>query len=122
MSVKSRRARAAHTEWMLRERYDGASLLEVGLKTGRTHQIRVHLAAIGHPIFGDSVYGGRRRKTGAVFDSVGNAIPIPGRQMLHAWRLGVVHPVTGAAMTFESPLPWDMTEVIERLEGEKTEG
>jgi 23S rRNA pseudouridine1911/1915/1917 synthase len=118
MSVKSRRARTAHTEWTFREKCGGASLLEVSLKTGRTHQIRVHCAAIGHPILGDTVYGGRRQKSEAVFDSRGNAVSIPGRQMLHAWRLSVVHPVTDCEMTFESRMPEDMAEVIRRLKAE----
>ncbi len=115
MSVQSRRARTAHTEWRVRERYAGAALLEVSLKTGRTHQIRVHCAAIGHPILGDAVYGGRRQKSGTLLDNKGNALPIPDRQMLHALRLELVHPVTGVEMAFESPVPEDMAQVIERL-------
>jgi 23S rRNA pseudouridine1911/1915/1917 synthase len=118
MSVTSRRARTAHTEWTLRDRLGGASLLEVHLKTGRTHQIRVHCAAIGHPILGDAVYGGRRQRSESVFDNLGNAVPIPGRQMLHAWRLTIVHPATGRGMRFESRMPADMAAVVERLGGE----
>jgi 23S rRNA pseudouridine1911/1915/1917 synthase len=86
----------------------GASLLEVGLRTGRTHQIRVHCAAIGHPILGDPVYGRGR----------GGERRGPGRQMLHALRLEFDHPRTGERMRFESPMPEDMREVLRELGGE----
>jgi len=116
MSVSSRRPRTAETRWKVRERYPNATLLEVALKTGRTHQIRVHCAAIDHPILGDMVYGGRKQKTGpGVKDSAGNTLAMPERQMLHAWRLSFVHPVTGETMAFESPVPEDMAEVMGRL-------
>jgi len=115
MSVQSRRARTAHTEWKVRERYADVTLLEVTLKTGRTHQIRVHCSAIGHPILGDTVYGGRRQRSGVVLDNRGNAVSIPERQLLHAWRLNIVHPATGDEMMFESQVPGDMAEVIKRL-------
>jgi 23S rRNA pseudouridine1911/1915/1917 synthase len=116
MSVRSRHARTAHTQWKARERYENATLLEVTLKTGRTHQIRVHCAAIGHPILGDTVYGGRKRKKSPlVKDNTGKLLPLPRRQMLHAWRLSFVHPVTEVEMAFESPVPKDMAEVIEGL-------
>jgi 23S rRNA pseudouridine1911/1915/1917 synthase len=116
MSVRSRHPRTAHTLWRVRQRYDGATLLEVTLKTGRTHQIRVHCAAIDHPIFGDAVYGGRRQKSGAaVLYKDGNSAPPPGRQMLHAWCLEFIHPETEKRMAFESPVPDDMAEVLGRL-------
>jgi len=111
MSVRSRKGRCAETGWTVRERFKGSTLLELRLKTGRTHQIRVHCAAVSHPIIGDPVYGRRRRSKGWISAS---------RQMLHAWRLGFVHPVTGKWMTFESPVPDDMEELIERLREEKT--
>jgi len=103
MSTASRRTRSAETNWRVRERFGGLTLLEVDLKTGRTHQIRVHCAAIHHPIVGDPVYGYRNR-------------PIqPARQMLHAWRLGFVHPIRGDRMVLESPVPSDMAGLIEGL-------
>jgi 23S rRNA pseudouridine1911/1915/1917 synthase len=105
MSTVSRRGRDAETEWRVLRVLCGASLLEVGLRTGRTHQIRVHCAAIGHPILGDPVYGRGR----------GGERRGPGRQMLHALRLELDHPRTGERMRFESPLPEDMREVIEDL-------
>jgi 23S rRNA pseudouridine1911/1915/1917 synthase len=72
------------------------TLVRCDLETGRTHQIRVHLAALGHPIAGDVEYGGRRPGE-------------PGRPMLHAWRLRLRHPRTGAQMSFEAPPPEDFT-------------
>ncbi len=115
MSVKSRHSRTAETRWKVRERYSNATLLEVALKTGRTHQIRVHCAAVGHPILGDTVYGGRRQKRACVKDGSGNALALPLRQMLHAWRLSFIHPVSGMKMTLESPMPDDMAEVMDKL-------
>lgn len=106
MSTKSRKGRSAETDWTVRERFDGATLLELSLKTGRTHQIRVHCAAIAHPIIGDPVYGRRRLNKGRIPAS---------RQMLHAWRLGFIHPGTGKWMTFESPIAEDMKALIEGL-------
>jgi 23S rRNA pseudouridine1911/1915/1917 synthase len=80
-----------------------ATELELSLETGRTHQIRVHLAAIGHPVLGDSRYGGARRSAGA------------GRMMLHAVRLGFLAPVTGEARSFEAPPPDDYLAVLSRF-------
>jgi 23S rRNA pseudouridine1911/1915/1917 synthase len=100
MSVKSRRGRNALTRWKIRERLVGASLVEVDLHTGRTHQIRVHMTAMGHPVVGDAVYG-RPRGEGVH------------RQMLHAWKIRLVHPATLQTVSFEAPLPADMAAVIE---------
>ena len=105
MSTRSRKGREAETEWRVRQAFPGATLLELRLHTGRTHQIRVHCAAIGHPILGDPVYGRRR---------AGDPCRL-GRQMLHALRLELDHPRTGERMAFESPLPGDMREMIESL-------
>lgn len=97
-------ARAARTHYRVRERYTGAALVECELETGRTHQIRVHMASIGHPLLGDSVYGARRAPP----------VPFP-RQALHAWRLALDHPASGRRMQWESALPEDMERLIERL-------
>jgi 23S rRNA pseudouridine1911/1915/1917 synthase len=100
------RGRDARTGYEVQQRWPdpGCALLRCRLETGRTHQIRVHLAAIGHPVVGDDTYdGGRKRPV---------AVP---RLFLHATRLAFEHPVTGAAMAFDSPLPPDLAEVLDRL-------
>jgi len=113
MSTRSRSGRKAETGWKVKERFEAATLLELDLKTGRTHQIRVHCAAIGHPVVGDPVYGGRRRPEGLKKDGTP---PITAkRQMLHAARLRFAHPVTKAELSFEARLPADMAELIESL-------
>ncbi len=109
MSVRSRRPREALSLWRVRERYGSSCLLEVDLMTGRTHQIRVHCAALGHPILGDRVYGDHRTAKPPV-------LPFPvQRQMLHAWRLRIVHPIRGETMYFEAPVPPDMALLIHAL-------
>jgi 23S rRNA pseudouridine1911/1915/1917 synthase len=119
MSTRSRKARTAETDWFVEERFNRATLLRVQIRTGRTHQIRVHCAAIQHPIVGDPVYGGRKMnsKTDGLSPGVQALIRSAGRQMLHAWRLQFIHPVTGIPVRFESPLPSDMAAVIESLRG-----
>jgi 23S rRNA pseudouridine1911/1915/1917 synthase len=108
MSTQSRRGRSAVTVWRVRERYGVAALLEVNIETGRTHQIRVHLTELGHPVVGDRVYGGGGRIR-TVGDPAARArMKALDRQALHAWRLAFTHPVTGETMRFASPLPEDM--------------
>jgi 23S rRNA pseudouridine1911/1915/1917 synthase len=106
MSVSTRAARPARTAWTVRRRFpaSGAALLEVRPETGRTHQIRVHLAATGHPIIGDTVYGRSRRKGFAI-----------DRPALHAAVLGFQHPRSGERVRFEAPFPPDFAEVLEVL-------
>lgn len=104
MAVLADGGRYARTEYALREALDGYTLIEATLVTGRTHQIRVHLASIGHPVVGDQVYG-RRRDAGA---------PVP-RLFLHAWRLAFTHPVRREAMSFEVELPADLDDALHRL-------
>ena len=119
MSTNSRKSRVAETTWQIRDRFELASLIEVNLKTGRTHQIRVHCAAIKHPVLGDKVYG--PRKTGKNITSGKSPFgPVP-RQMLHAWRLEFTHPVTGSMVSFEAPMPPDMQAVISLLSKSKTD-
>jgi 23S rRNA pseudouridine1911/1915/1917 synthase len=101
---------AALTRWTVVERFPSAALLEVELETGRQHQIRLHLAHIGHPLLGERVYtseGAGRRPAGP-----GPAAP---RQMLHARRLAFVHPMTGTRVEAESPLPPDFRRVLSAL-------
>jgi 23S rRNA pseudouridine1911/1915/1917 synthase len=114
MSTNSRKSRVAETTWQIRERFEWASLIVVNLKTGRTHQIRVHCAAIKHPVMGDKVYG--PRKTGGKKVANGkNLFGMVPRQMLHAWRLVLTHPVTEAMVSFEAPIPSDMQAVMTAL-------
>ncbi len=93
----------AVTHYRVLERFGQYTYLEAELETGRTHQIRVHMAHIRHPLLGDSLYGPEKNKAGA------------GRQMLHAAVLGFVHPTSGEYMEFESPLPEDFAKVLEGL-------
>jgi 23S rRNA pseudouridine1911/1915/1917 synthase len=116
MSVRAPRGRTARTDWRVVERFDGAALLRVRLHTGRTHQIRVHLASIGHPVAGDATYGGTRTppSRGA---AARTALAALRRPALHAARLAFTHPHTGQRLAFESPLPADLAALLERLRG-----
>jgi 23S rRNA pseudouridine1911/1915/1917 synthase len=107
LSTRGKRGRPAVTHWRVEVRYRGLTLLRVRLETGRTHQVRVHLASAGLPVAGDPVYGGGRKVT----RSLGLE-----RQALHAARLGFEHPVSGERMSFESPLPADLHRAIVGLE------
>jgi 23S rRNA pseudouridine1911/1915/1917 synthase len=102
--------KAAVTNWRVLERLHGATLLEARLETGRTHQIRVHCREHGHPVIGDPVYG--RPAPDPRVREVARAL---GRQALHARLLGFVHPVTGAELRFETPVPDDMQAAIAAL-------
>ena len=94
------------------------SLLKLELETGRTHQIRVHLAHIGHPVLGDEVYGsGFKSSSGALTLAASQALEALGRQALHAAELGFEHPESGEPVHFESVLPIEMTKLISELEG-----
>ena len=95
------------THYRVLERFGQFSLIEAQLETGRTHQIRVHMAYLKHPLLGDELYGPVKSKAGAKLGAK--------RQMLHAGILGFVHPSTGEYMEFESPLPDDFQAVLERL-------
>ncbi len=115
MSTHTRRGRPAVTTWKVRERFDGFALLEIHPQTGRTHQIRVHLSSMGHPLLGDPLYG-RRGRSGTGQDPVLRGhLERLGRQALHAHRLGFIHPRTGERVEFVSPMPQDMKEVLEGL-------
>jgi len=114
MSVRAPRGREARTSWAVEERLDGATLLRVRIHTGRTHQIRVHLASIGHPVAGDAVYGGTRTPPSRRAAARG-ALASLERPALHSARLSFTHPATGERVTFVSPLPTDLSEALERL-------
>lgn len=100
MAIVERNGKIAITNWRVRAAGVRTSLLECQIETGRTHQIRVHLASLGCPIIGDRVYG-----KGALDRRLD---PVPARQMLHAWRLALWHPVRNERMSFEAPVPPDM--------------
>jgi len=101
MAVVAHGGREARTRYRVLEAFDGATLLEANPETGRTHQIRVHLAAVGHPIIGDVLYG--------------RPSPVIGRQALHALRLRFRSPTTGADISVEAPLPTDLAAAIDQL-------
>jgi 23S rRNA pseudouridine1911/1915/1917 synthase len=105
--------RVARTDWEVRERFGGAALIEFRLHTGRTHQIRVHAARLGHPIAGDATYGGRRWSS--LPPKLRPILSRANRQMLHSWRLGLTHPETGERMDFEAPLPADFRTILGAL-------
>jgi 23S rRNA pseudouridine1911/1915/1917 synthase len=108
--------RRALTEWRTVERFgDAASLAQVTLHTGRTHQIRVHLAEAGHPLLGDQVYGGTRREARAPEGLAARAAAAVGRQALHASRLAFDHPRSGRRLSFEAPLPADLAAALSVL-------
>lgn len=109
MAIAGQGSREAVTRYRVLERFKEYSLLEVTLETGRTHQIRVHMAFIKHPIVGDPEYGGK--KTGRELNL--------GRQFLHAYRLVLVHPKTGKELSFEDSLPEDLERVVKTLRKEE---
>ena len=104
--VDATEGRRAETAFEVRSRLPGSTLLEAVPQTGRTHQIRVHLAAIGHPILGDRVYGGGGDDARALGLD---------RPFLHAWRLSLVHPVTRERISLEEGLPEELRRVLDRL-------
>jgi 23S rRNA pseudouridine1911/1915/1917 synthase len=108
----------AITHYTVLERFGYVTLVQCVLETGRTHQIRVHMKYIGHPLFNDDTYGGDKIVKGTVFTKykqfVDNCFDICKRQALHARTLGFVHPTTGEEMLFESALPEDIEQVIEK--------
>ena len=118
MTVLASGGRRSLTRWeKLQELGERFSLLRVSPKTGRTHQIRVHLSHAGHPIVGDPLYGYKKRMWKKHFPMDSDIMPLVQRQMLHAQTLGFMHPDTGAYCTFEAPVPPDMEELIDALGG-----
>ena len=122
MTVVKSGGRTAITHYRVEARYgpEGASpvaaLIDCRLETGRTHQIRVHLASIGHPVIGDRTYGaGFATKAAKLPDPARGVAADFARQALHAWLLGFEHPETGEEMRFESPLPDDMDLLMRAL-------
>jgi len=108
--VTGPRGKRAVTHWRVVTPLDRAALVECRLETGRTHQIRVHMASIGHPLIGDQVYGISKTVHRPLLERLGFR-----RQALHAARLGFIHPATGKQLTFESAVPADMQELFSEL-------
>lgn len=115
MAVRERGGREAVTHYRVIERFRAHTHVAVQLETGRTHQIRVHLAHIRHPIVGDPVYGRRLALPKQPSAELSDALRGFRRQALHARRLGFDHPVTGQALQFEAPLPADMARLLKAL-------
>lgn len=107
--------REAVTHYRVLKRFRRHSDLELRLETGRTHQVRVHLAHIGHPVTGDPRYGGQRGWRGAHGEALRACLKRQSRQALHAQRLELLHPVSGRRMRWESPLPDDLQELLTLL-------
>jgi 23S rRNA pseudouridine1911/1915/1917 synthase len=106
----SSRGKSAVTHYKVLERLDDAAMIECRLETGRTHQVRVHCASIGHPLLGDPAYGRTPKQLRPVLERLAFA-----RQALHAAELGFQHPVTGEIVQFRSNIPQDMAELIDQL-------
>ena len=111
-TAKVPRGKPAVTAWTVRTVLHHAALLEVRLETGRTHQIRVHLSELGHPLLGDALYGGARKGDARV-KAVSARL---GRQALHAWKLGFPHPRDGRWIRAEAPVPADLAQAVAALE------
>ena len=114
-------SREAVTRFEVLERFSGAAIVKVTPRTGRTHQIRVHMAAIGCPVLCDSLYSGRTvlepSFLGLSPNSKGEATPLLSRQALHASALEIIHPHTQQSVAFNAPMPADMDRVLTALRG-----
>ncbi len=118
-AVSENEGKHAHTFYKVLEEFEFTSLIRLRLKTGRTHQIRVHLSSINHPIFGDPTYGGRRISYGTnilkIKERVNKLLEIMPRQALHAKTLGFIHPVTKEEIILNSELPEDFSSLLAEL-------
>lgn len=119
MTVVRQKGREAITEYQVLERFQLGDYLRIKLKTGRTHQIRVHFLYLNHPLMGDPEYGGRKKHLGMIKESLkaqaNQALKLIDRQALHAKKIGFVHPRSEKYMEFESELPEDMKKILEFL-------
>jgi len=119
MSTRTKKGRVAVTQWKVLQRYKNFSLLEIGIKTGRTHQIRVHLSSSHHSVVGDSVYGSTRGLSQIKSESIKKRLHNLTRPFLHAYLLGFHHPKDNRYQEFIAPLPEDLNEILTLLESEK---
>jgi 23S rRNA pseudouridine1911/1915/1917 synthase len=118
-SLRTRQPKEALTEWRVRERFEGITFVEVAPRTGRTHQIRVHMTSINHPLVGDPLYT-KKRRLSLIEDPVLRArIEALGRQALHASSIAFRHPTTGKIVEFTAPLPADIENILEVLRGKR---
>ena len=116
MTVTIRGGRQAATSWRRRQEYAGSlTLLELVLHTGRTHQIRVHLSSLGHPVVGDKVYGGGDKRLLTLPPALKPLNSLVCRQLLHAWKLVIKHPHRQEALTITAPVPGDFAGVLKFL-------
>lgn len=115
ISVKTKRPRLAITLWQIKERFPHATLLLCEPKTGRTHQIRVHLATIGLPILGDPIYFHKKKLMEVKQEPLRHLLQQTPRLMLHAWKMEFIHPIMKNKMKFETPLPEDMVVFMDSL-------
>lgn len=116
ISVHTRYPKIAKTEWRVKKRFGDVTLLDLILKTGRTHQARVHLSSKGHPVVGDPVYAKKKWLLSIRNHKIREILKDVKRQLLHAHILGLRHPKTENYMEFTAPLPEDMRQVIEAIE------
>jgi 23S rRNA pseudouridine1911/1915/1917 synthase len=114
-SLRTRQPKEALTEWRVKERFEGITLVQVAPKTGRTHQIRVHMASINHPLVGDPLYTKKRRLAQIEDPVLRGRIEALGRQALHASSIAFRHPTTGKIVEFTAPLPADIEKILEVL-------
>ena len=121
-TVSEAEGKQAITMYKVIEEFEFTTLIKLNLKTGRTHQIRVHLSSIGKPIFGDATYGGRQIRSGSellqIKNRVKDLLEIMPRQALHAKTLGFIHPKTKEKMSFDSKLPEDIQQLISNLKNQ----
>ncbi|MFZ5450883.1 MAG: RluA family pseudouridine synthase [Thermodesulfobacteriota bacterium] len=117
MSVHARRGKEAVTLWRVRQEFPGPlTLVELSIETGRTHQIRVHLTSLGHPVLGDATYGGGTSRMKNAPPALSGLKPLVQRQLLHAWQLRFTHPRSGEEVGWEAALPGDFQAVVDYLE------